>query len=176
MRSFNLIISTFRFAEEDAEDESLDLLEDFGDGNAESEISEVSGLVLCSTTLDPFYVTEKMAEIIRTEPWRIRFILRAIPIEQIVETNADLISNNSYLLSQKKMTQTDTFRITIEKRHCHTLSSNEIITSVASRIPNKVKLIEPDWTVLIEIIGKRTGISVLKEVQIFSSMKEKRGR
>ncbi|MGZ5484583.1 MAG: THUMP domain-containing protein [Nitrososphaeraceae archaeon] len=38
----------------------------------------------------------------------------------------------------------------------------------------KVSLENPDWIILIEIIGNKTGISVLKEIDIFNSIMEKR--
>ena len=174
MRSFNLIVSTFRFREEDAEDEIMDFLEDLGDPEAGTEISSVSGLVLCDTELDPFAVVEKIIGIVRSEPWQVRFILRAIPVEVVVNTDLDQIAQACASLCQKKMSSTETFRITVEKRHCDSLSSKDIISGVADKIQNKVKLENPDWIVLVEIIGKVSGISVVKDDQIFRSMKEKR--
>ena len=54
------------------------------------------------------------------------------------------------------------------------MSSNEIITEVAKIFPNKVSLNQPDWVVLIEILADKTGISILKENEIFSLDKAKR--
>jgi tRNA acetyltransferase TAN1 len=54
------------------------------------------------------------------------------------------------------------------------MSSNEIITEVAKIFPNKVSLNQPDWVILIEILADKTGISILKENEIFSLDKAKR--
>ena len=54
------------------------------------------------------------------------------------------------------------------------MRSSEIIAKVASEIDNKVDLENPDWIVLVEIIGKLVGISVLRPDEIFSSVIEKR--
>lgn len=173
MKDFNLIVSTFRFGEEFAEDEILDLLEDLGDEEPESEISDITGLILCRTNLDPFIAVDKISALVRSEPWHIRYLLRVIPVEKTVETRTDLISDAAAKIAGAKMVPEDTFRITIEKRHC-SLSSREVIESVAKAFSNKVKLEQPDWIVLVEILGGMTGVSVLKQDNIFSSAIEKR--
>ena len=48
------------------------------------------------------------------------------------------------------------------------------ITEVAKIFPNKVSLNQPDWVILIEILADKTGISILKENEIFSLDKAKR--
>ena len=55
-----------------------------------------------------------------------------------------------------------------------TISSNEIITEVAEIFPNKVSLNQPDWIILIEVLGNETGISILKNDGMFSLDKAKR--
>ncbi len=67
----------------------------------------------------------------------------------------------------------DSYRITIEKRNT-SISSNEIITEIAKIFPNKVSLNQPDWIILIEILGNETGISILKDDGMFSLDKAKR--
>ena len=69
--------------------------------------------------------------------------------------------------------ENDSYRITIEKRNTD-MSSTEIITDIAKIFPNKVSLNQPDWVVLIEILGDKTGVSILKENEIFSLDKTKR--
>jgi tRNA acetyltransferase TAN1 len=71
------------------------------------------------------------------------------------------------------MQKFETFRITVEKRNT-SLRSSEIIATVGSEIDNRVDLENPNWIVLVEIIGKLVGISVLRPNEIFSSLIEKR--
>ena len=54
------------------------------------------------------------------------------------------------------------------------MSSKEIITEVANLFSNKVSLDLPDWIILIEILGSKTGISILKKDGIFRLEKSKR--
>ena len=174
MNDFNLIVSTFRFREEDAADEALDLLDVFGDPEAEAEITDVTGLILARTAMNPIDVVEKLKEVVASEPWEVRYILRVLPIEKIVAPELEDIQGAAGELAAARIGQDESFRITVEKRHSH-LHSAEIIDYVAEGIKRKVSLENPDWVVLVEIIGKHAGISVVRPNQIFSSVVEKRG-
>jgi len=168
---FNLIVSTFRFREEEAQDEILDLLDMFGDPDAESEITEIKGLLLAQTALDPFEVIEKLKKLVASEPWQLRYILRVLPVEKVVPTELDAIKQAAKDLAVK--IGNDSFRITVEKRHS-SLKSVEVIKAIASEIESKVDLENPDWVILVEIIEGQTGLSVLRQNQMFSSVVEKR--
>jgi tRNA acetyltransferase TAN1 len=169
--SFNLLVSTSRFREEEAQDEILDLLDMLGDSDAEAEITEIKGLLLAQTKLDPFAVVHKLKELVASEPWQVRYILRVLPIEVVVTTEIDAIRQAAKGLAAK--IGKGSFRITVEKRHSP-LESIEVIKAVAGEIESKVDLENPDWIVLVEIIGAQTGVSVLRPDQIFSSVIEKR--
>ncbi|RLF97777.1 MAG: RNA methyltransferase, partial [Candidatus Wolframiiraptor sp.] len=119
--------------------------------------------------LDPFEVINKVREIIKEEPWRIGNLMRLIPIEEVVESNLEEISQVVEKLSSK-IPEDATFRITIEKRHT-SLSSSEIIEMAAKKVNRKVNLKNPDWIILIEVVGAFTGISVIKPDQILSIAK-----
>jgi tRNA acetyltransferase TAN1 len=168
---FNLIVSTSRFREEEAQDEILDLLDMFGDPDAEAEITEIKGLLLAQTALDPLEVIEKLKELISSEPWEVRYILRVLPIEWVVSTDLNAIKQAARDLASK--IGKESFRITVEKRHC-ALDSIEVIKAIAGEIESKVDLENPGLVVLVEIIGGQTGLSVLRPDQMFSSVVEKR--
>jgi tRNA acetyltransferase TAN1 len=168
---FNLIVSTSRFREEEAQDEILDLLDMFGDPDAESEITEIKGLLLAQTALDPFKVVEKLKGLVASEPWQVRYVLRVLPVEVVVPTELDGIRQAAKQLANK--IGNDSFRITVEKRHSP-LESIEVIKAIAGEIESKVDLGNPGWVVLVEIVGAQTGVSVIKPEQVFSSIVEKR--
>jgi tRNA acetyltransferase TAN1 len=172
MSEFNLIVSTYRFREEDAQDEILELLEMFGDSDAESEITEIKGIILAKTSIDPVILISKLKELIRSEPWRVRYILRVLPVQAVVPTDLESIGNATKILSEV-ITTDDTFRVTVEKRHS-ALDSTQIISAVAGQIQRKVDLENPEWIILVEILAAQTGISVIKPDQTFSSVIEKR--
>ncbi|MEM1583675.1 MAG: THUMP domain-containing protein [Nitrososphaerota archaeon] len=172
MRRINLIVTTFRGQEIVAVSELKDLLRYLGDVEPEVEMTKISGLITASTSLDPFYVIEKAREIISNEPWRISTLLRFIPIEEVTSTRIEDIKEVAARLSAK-IPEESSFRITVEKRHT-SLSSQDIIKAVAEKINRRVNLKNPDYIVLIEILGGVTGISVIRPDQIVSSMKQGR--
>jgi tRNA acetyltransferase TAN1 len=168
---FNLIVSTYRFKEEDAQDEILEMLEIFGDPDAESEIIEITGLILAQTSLDPLAVIYKLKELVAVEPWQLRYVLRVLPIQVVIPTGLDSITKAARDLAPK--IGNETFRVTVEKRH-NSLSSMQVVKAIASQISNKVDLENPGWVILVQILGGVTGLSVLRPNQIFSSVVEKR--
>ncbi len=171
MGKFNLIVSTYRFREEDAQDEILKMLNIFGDPEAESEIAEVKGLILAKTSLDPIAVINDLKKLVVSEPWQLRYILRVLPVQVVTPTRLDAISEAARDLGKK--IGNGTFRVTVEKRHT-SLSSTQIVNAIANRISNKVNLDDPDLVILVQILGGLTGLSVLRPDQIFSSVIEKR--
>ena len=168
----NLIITSSRHLESEAAGEISEILEEFGDSNAKVEISDLSGIITATTSLDPFLVVKKIREKILDEPWLIRYCLRVIPIHDTVYTKKEDIVN-SVLNHVSVMQPHDTYRITVEKRHSE-IPTNEIINEIADKIQNKVSLEKFDWIILIEIVGKRTGIAILREDDVLSTQRIKR--
>ena len=162
----NLIITCARHLEPETTDELSAVLAQFGDENPEISRTSMSGVLTVKTKLVPFEVIKNIREKIVDEPWSIRYCLRIIPIEQVVDTNLEEISTQVFSL-MKKVNEKESYRITIEKRNSD-ISSTEIISKIADNITNKVSLEKPDWIALIEILGNKTGVSVLKSDDIFS--------
>jgi tRNA acetyltransferase TAN1 len=170
---FNLLVSTYRHREEDAQKELHDILILFGDPKPTSEITELVGILVGHTVLEPFEVVKRIKQLVHNEPWRVRYILRLLPIEfAITKDGLDSIINAAKKLASK-IRKLETFRITVKRRNT-LLCSSEIIANVAAEIDNKVDLENPDWIIRVEIIGKLVGVSVLRPYQIFSSVIEKR--
>lgn len=168
----NLLVTCARHLETETKDELNNLLTRFGDKNPIVTISKMSGILTAETQIDPFQVIENARKLIMEEPWEIRYCFRIIPIQKTVKTNLQEIKIHALELI-KTINKNDTYRITVEKRHSE-LSTNEIISEVAPYIPNKVSLENPDWNLLIEVIGSLTGISLLKQNGILSVKREKR--
>lgn len=162
----NLIITCARHLEPETTDELSAVLAQFGDENPEISRTSMSGVLTAKTKLVPFEVIKNIREKIVDEPWSIRYCLRIIPIEQVVDTNLEEISTQVFSL-MKKVNEKESYRITIEKRNSD-ISSTEIISKIADNITNKVSLEKPDWIALIEILGNKTGVSVLKSDDVFS--------
>ena len=168
----NLIITCARHLEPETRDELNDILEDFGDSDAQISITSMSGILTAETKLDPIEIVRKIKEMVLDEPWSIRYCLRIIPIQKIIESKMEEIEEAISSMSQGIL-DGETYRISIEKRNSD-LSSKEIITKIADRIKNKVSLEFADKIILIEVLGNKTGISILKKSDILSIEKTKR--
>ena len=168
----NLIITCARHLEPETKDELNDILEDFGDSDAQISITSMSGILTAETKLDPIEIVRKVKEMVLDEPWSIRYCLRIIPIQKIIESKMEEIEEVISSMSQEIL-DGETYRISIEKRNSD-LSSKEIITKIADRIKNKVSLEFADKIILIEVLGNKTGISILKKSDILSIEKTKR--
>ena len=168
----NLIVTCARNLEGEAEEEIIDILDELGDPDVKISISNMSGIITVQTKLDPIEVVRKMKEILLDEPWSIRYCLRVIPIQKVVETNLEKIQECVSSISNN-IEENESYRILIEKRNSD-ISSKEIITNIANQIKNKVSLDFPDKIILIEILGIVTGISLIKNSDILSLEKTKR--
>ena len=168
----NLIITCARHLEPETEEELISILEKLGDSDVKISITNMSGILTAKTKLDPIDVVRKIKEMLLDEPWCVRYCLRIIPIQKIIETRIKEIEKNVVEL-HKQILEDETYRILIEKRNSN-ISSQEIITKIANKIKNKVSLEFPDKILLVEILGEMTGISILKKSDILSIEKTKR--
>jgi len=168
----NLLVTCARNLETETKNEIGKILDDIGD--QESEILNVGmrGILMVNTNIEPSKIIDWVKDKVVEEPWLIRYCLRMIPIQSVTKTEMNEITKDVIKL-KNIIQQNDSYRITIEKRNTD-MSSSEIITEIAKIFPNKVSLNQPDWIVLIEILGDKTGISILKENEIFSLDKAKR--
>ena len=168
----NLIVTCARHLEGETEDELIDILDELGDSDVKISVSSMSGIITVQTKLNPIEVVRKMKEMVLDEPWSIRYCLRIIPIQKVVETNIEEIEKSISNMSSE-INEKESYRILIEKRNSD-ISSKEIITKIANGIKNKVSLDFPDKLILIEILGIVTGISIIKKSDILSLEKTKR--
>ena len=168
----NLIITCARSLESETKNEISKILDELGDQEPEILNIGMRGILMVNTIIEPSKIIDYVKNKIIEEPWLIRYCLRIIPIQMITETEIDKIKQNVIKLKDT-IQKNDSYRITIEKRNT-SISSNEIITEIAKIFPNKVSLNQPDWIILIEILGDSTGISILKDDEMFSLDKSKR--
>lgn len=146
-------------------------LREAGDEEPVVDRSGIWGIILAKTHLDPVEAIKKLRKSMEKEPESFRSIYRILPVEDIVKTDlgeiADLVDERASIIPEDEC-----FRITVEKRRTE-LHSKEVIEAVAPGIDRPVDLEEPDWVVLIEVVGRFTGVSVVKPEGILNIQKEK---
>jgi len=171
LKDFNLLVTTSRGNEEDVCSEMWYLLGEIGDQAAAIDKTGVTGLVVVKTLLDPFEVIEKLRKVLKARPSEFRYTLRIIPIEKAARTDLEEIQLVATELASK-IAQDETFRVTVEKRFSK-IPSSELIEAAATNIERKVSLDRPDRIVLLQVIGKLTGVSVVRPTDIMSVAKER---
>jgi tRNA acetyltransferase TAN1 len=156
----------------EAESEIKKILNELDDQEPEIFQTDMRGILMVNTILEPLKIIDWVKNKINDEPWFFRYCLRIIPVQKTTDTDIDKIKQN--VMNLKSIIQeNDSYRITVEKRNSN-LPSSQIINEIAKIIPNKVSLDEPDWVILVEIFGEKTCISILKNDSIFSLEKSKR--
>ncbi|MDG6986088.1 MAG: THUMP domain-containing protein [Nitrososphaerota archaeon] len=121
---------------------------------------------------DPKALLSFITDFVRSEPFRVRFILRVIPVDKVVDTKVEEIVKAVKELSSS-IGPGETFRITIEARDSP-YTDKQLIDALADAIDRKVSLNSPDKVVLLEIFGDYSCISVISPHDIVSIQKLKR--
>jgi tRNA acetyltransferase TAN1 len=174
MNKYRFVLTTTKGSENLARSEIFILLTELGDKSAKIVKTNNSGVLVVETILSPEEILPFFMKIIELEPWKIRSVLRVVPVDGPVETDLEkIVEAVEPMLT--RISENESFRITIEKRNSN-LQRNDIINSIASKISRKVDLINPDWIVQIEIIGAETYVSVVHPNQILSITKAKRDK
>lgn len=172
---FNLIGTCSRFMEFNAARELENILYLIGDKEARAWESKIAGVILGLTTKEPYSAIHELRGLLSEKPWEFHYIRRIIPIEYVVRTELDEIYKYAIALAER-IPPESTYRITVEKRHTD-LHTMDIISAIAKDIDVKVDLSNPDWIILIEVVGPHTGLSLLQgEKGLLNVMRELIGR
>jgi tRNA acetyltransferase TAN1 len=148
------------------------LLGEAGDRTAVVERTQVIGLVVARTRIDPVTAIDRLRSLLLERPWEFRYTLKVTPITGTVPSDPQGIEDYAVKLAES-LEKDEKYRITIEKRKT-SISGRELIEAVAKRIDRKVDLNGPDKVVLIQILGEVTGVSVIAPDKILSVEREKR--
>ena len=168
---YNLIATTDKITMSGASSQLWMNLRAVGDPEPKVNKTHVKGVVQGATTLDPIEAILLMREHMKSEMERYDKLYRVLPILSWVRTDVDAIV--AEVVTQKeRMAEGEKFRVTLEKRRT-SLRSREVIEAVAEVIDNQVDLENPDWVVLVEIMGERTGVSIVKPFALFNVQKER---
>ena len=111
-------------------------------------------------------------EYVKTEPFKVRFMMRLIPVDRVVDTKMEEIVRAVKDLSEA-IEPSESFRVTIEARDSP-YSEKQLIEAIADSVDRKVSLDSPDKIVLLEIFGEYAGVAVVAPDDIVSISKLKR--
>jgi len=172
LKIFNILISSARGNEREANAELRYLLGELGDSQVTTGFTSVSGLTVANTSMDAVEAIHGLRPLLGEKPWQFRYILKLKPIMRVVPAQADAVSDAVSDLATR-ISIDETFRISVQKRH-NDLQSRELIDAAAKRVPRKVNLQNPSRVVLIEILDEVAGISIVSDGDILAVEAEKR--
>ena len=172
LSDFNLLVSSARGNEHEANSELWYLVAELGDRKAETSYTPVSGLTVANTSLDPLKVVQKLRHLLKERPWEFRYVLKIKPVQKVVPTEIEAIGEAASEKS-RAIRDGETFRVSVEKRRSE-ISSKDVIDAIAARIQRKVDLRDPKRIILVEIIGDVSGISIIPPDGILGVEREKR--
>lgn len=173
IRDFNLLATSEIRSQSEACSELWMLLRTVGDETPVVDRSPVRGLITARTKLDPVQAIQSLKDELNSSPDSFRVLLRVMPIEAVVRTEIGVVADATQGLASK-IGEGESFRVTLEKRRTG-LRSREVIDAVAERIERRVDLEEPDWVILVEIVGNHTGVSVVRPDGMLNVQKERAG-
>jgi tRNA acetyltransferase TAN1 len=167
----NLLATSEIWRESEACSELWMLLRAVGDETPVVDRTRVRGIISAQTGLAPIEAIRRLRVELQGNPEGFRVLLRIIPIQATVPTEIEAMVKKTMEMATR-IGEKESFRITLEKRMTD-LRSREVIDAVAKDINRKVDLENPDWIVLVEIVGKVTGLSVIPADGILNIQKER---
>lgn len=171
IREFNILATTERINESRACSELWMMLRAAGEESPIVDRIGIWGIVAARTSLAPAEAVARMRADFLKKPEAIQALYRIIPIQRLVLTTKDDIVKTAHEFAAV-IGPDDSFRITVEKRRTN-LGSMELIDAIASPIDRKVNLEKPDWVILVEVMGRMTGVSVVHPSSILNIQKER---
>ena len=134
----------------------------------EGEIFEIKKTKFKGVLLVKCKDAKKMATILRD--YETSAIHRVLPFNRYINTDKDQIIVEAVDVSVPKIFKSDSFAVRCKKRGKTNFKSQDLEREIGAKIVGgtgaKVNLEDPDIKVIIQIIDKKTGISVLKREEI----------
>ena len=173
LKTFNLVASTYRMRENDCISELWFFARELGDKRLEASRTGLPSLIVARTSLDPEEFVAAARKAILENPWTFRYLLKLVPIHVVVDAELEEIARAALELAREKLGPGESYKVEARIR-LNTISRDEIIDAIASKLSNKVNLDSPDKVVLVEVIGGRAGVSVIPPEMIVSVEKLRR--
>ncbi len=167
---FNLVVSTGRRKEGLCVEELRYVADLVGYTIENTWYTGFDGLVTAKVNGDPIEFCRKVKELVLSQQYIPRFILKIVPILKVVNTDLKEIKENAVELAHNMIKDNETYRIDVRKRGVQ-FHRMDVIEPIARQIRRKVRLENPDKILHIEIFPSKTGLAVFREEDVFSLLK-----
>lgn len=113
-----------------------------------------------------------LREYVRSEPFRVHFVQRVIPVDIVVDTEIEQIKQGAGELGAL-IGKSESFKIDVSERESP-YSRKELIDAIADVVDRTVDLDTPDMVIQVEVLGEYTALSLARPDEIISITKLKR--
>jgi tRNA acetyltransferase TAN1 len=167
----NLILTSQKGNEARASAEFKEIALQHGIRKLHVEKSDFDG-VLEVEMEDPRSFVAFIREYVRSEPFRMHFVQRVIPVDVVIDTKIDQIKEAAKQLGEQ-IDKSETFKIDIDDRESP-YKRRELIDAIADVVDRNVNLESPDKVFQVEVLGEYTALCVARPDEIVSIAKLKR--
>jgi tRNA acetyltransferase TAN1 len=170
MQEFSgILVSSARTLERNSSSEMFYLLSEilgYEDVDVQP-VSDISGLSIATFSENPILTLEKIKTEIEKDSSILQYSLKLVPIQYRTNSSIEKMEGIMEIFNDQ-IGEDDTWRITLRRRHSQ-LSREEIIHSLAEVITNgSVRLENPDYYIIVEVLGKWSYLSLspISEISI----------
>jgi tRNA acetyltransferase TAN1 len=167
----NLILTSQKGSEAKASAEFKEIALQHGIKKLHVEKSDFDGLLEVDIE-DPRGFVAFLRDYVRSEPFRVHFIQRVIPVDIVVDTTLEQIKEAAKHLSEQ-IGEAETFKIEIDERDSP-YTRRELIDAIADVVDRKVSLESPEKVLQIEILGEYSTLCIARPDEMISITKLKR--
>lgn len=168
----NLILTSQKGSEAKASAEFKEIALQHGLRKLHIEKSDFDGLLEVDME-DPRGFLAFLRDYVRSEPFRVHFIQRVIPVDVVVDTTIEQIKEAARLLGEQ-IGEGETFKIDVDERDSP-YTRKQLIDALADVVERKVSLESPDKILQVEILGEYSALSVARPDEMISITRLKRG-
>jgi tRNA acetyltransferase TAN1 len=169
LEAFDLLVSTGRGLEQKCISALKEVVCSF-DPDFGVMTSEFSGLLKGYATRPNRDIVRHIASVLQERPWYNELIKRAVPIDKVILNDpGQIVEAVKDLRLQIPSGDEESFRVRVRKRGA-ALDRMKLIAAVADLFDNRVDLAHPDFEVRIEMVGKLSGVSIIRRGEIFPGL------
>jgi tRNA acetyltransferase TAN1 len=167
----NLILTSQKGSEAKASAEFKEIALQHGLRKLHVEKSDFDGMLEVDIE-DPRGFVAFLRDFVRSEPFRVHFIQRVIPVDLVVDTTLEQIKLAAKHLGEQ-IGPEETFKIEIDERDSP-YTRRELIDAIADVVDRKVSLESPDRVLQVEILGEYSALCLARPDEMISITKLKR--
>lgn len=168
----NLILTSQKGSEAKASAEFKEIALQHGIRKLHVEKSDFDG-VLEVDIENPRDFVAFLRDYVRSEPFRVHFVQRVIPVDLVVDTTLEQIKEAAKTLGAE-IGESESFKIDIDERDSP-YTRKQLIDVIADVVERKVDLESPDKVLQLEILGEYSALCIARPDEIVSITRLKRG-